>query len=413
MKKLLLILTAAATLFCACSKENTPAPKTDGSRLVRFTANVGEYSFKSIDALDAADEVGIFAGAPISKNNVPLVVGDANALSYKNNTNTLEWSASQIAQGTANSFYAYAPYDENRTTTDFPFYVYEDQNTEANYKASDLMLASAADVAPETNVSLTFAHALTKVVINVTSATLPIASVKICGLDSKANVDVVAGTVAVDDNLRDIDMFFVGKSGNVYTYAAIVVPQANVSPYILVKAGQPYNLEYKYSISAAYTFVAGKKSTADVTVTYNPGQVSANAVGFASFTQPSAWTEADDAAAFGGDGIQGVNNWNLIGDILGSSWSVDFPMIEDSANSQFIISNITIAPGAKFKFRIGDSWTTNLGANEAVPVTVGDGKNIALVSDGGDISLADAEQAYDIYLKPGENQVWIQPHSNN
>ena len=72
MKKVLYAALAALAL-AACSKQESVRPVQQGE--VRFTTNIQTYTVKATDtAFENNDEIGIFAGAPISKNNVKAVV---------------------------------------------------------------------------------------------------------------------------------------------------------------------------------------------------------------------------------------------------------------------------------------------------------------------------------------------------
>lgn len=414
MKKLLFILAATATLFCACSKEASFEPQTDSSRLVRFSTYMGEYSFKAIDVIEAGENIGVFAGAPINVDNQSLAVATGNTIT---SSDAIQWTASQISQGNpATSFYAYYPYGAGNATTTLSFATQTDQSSEANYKASDLMIASAPNVTPGTDVSLAFSHALSKATIVVTCTNMSVKSVTIEGVKTNATVDLTgAAALATSGDAANITPYKVSEAAGVYTFAAIIAPQT-ASPVIRVVTNLGFT--YTFNIVDAFTFEAGKNATATLpTITYTPGASSPNSVSFATFTS-AAWTDATAGNTAGSSTLSQANKWSMIGSIYGSSWNQDF-YLEQNANdeNEWFIKDVALLATDTFKFRYNNSWDNTShqfggSGSSDYTIAVQDDTQRLIYDTPSSQNLKVAENGtYDIYLTVGgdkQGKIWIE-----
>lgn len=124
-----------------------------------------------ISAWEDGDEIGVFAvadgqalSATASGNhihNVKLTYSSADGGKWTT-------AASLYFKGAQMDFYAYYPYDEAATNPlNITFNVQADQSAAANYNRSDLLSASAVNVAKGTPVTLTFWHKLALVQVEV------------------------------------------------------------------------------------------------------------------------------------------------------------------------------------------------------------------------------------------------------
>ena len=162
MKKSLLIIASALALF-ACAKQESVRTAQPGD--VKFTSNIQTYTLKATDvAFENGDKVGIFAGAPISKNNVEATV-EGTSLNHNSKIKWVDGDNSVV------DFYAYYPYAEGTGKT-ISFAVAANQNVENGYAKSDLMIASAKSGQTENAIALNFKHALSKVSIGVVTTSL-------------------------------------------------------------------------------------------------------------------------------------------------------------------------------------------------------------------------------------------------
>ena len=112
MKKVLLALAAVAALFAvSCTKKMEPVLSGE-ARPVHFKAEL-KYQFDTkatATAFQNGDEIGIFAGTPITRYNVKGTVGtDGSSVEV---ASPIYWQAGQTA---ATTFAAYFPYLSAKT----------------------------------------------------------------------------------------------------------------------------------------------------------------------------------------------------------------------------------------------------------------------------------------------------------
>mgnify|MGYP002516416980 CR=1 FL=1 len=164
-------------------------------------------------------------------------------------------------------FYLYSPY---RATIDdvkaMPFSVAADQSREADYKAGDLLIGSAKNIAPtEEAVSVATKHVMSQMLVKLvpgngfTEQSLASADVKIQinGLKTEATVNIaeakatVAGTAKTITPLKQND-----------EYRAVVVPQTVAEGNLITVTvdGRDFNLK------KGFTFVAGTRHKFTVTL---------------------------------------------------------------------------------------------------------------------------------------------------
>ena len=344
MKKSLILLAAAAMAFAGCQKQASVPMGQPGD--VRFTSNIQVYTLKATDtAFENNDEIGIFAGAPINKDNVKAVVSGTSL----NHNSAIKWVD---GDNSIVSFYAYYPYVAN-ATKNLPFKVQEDQNG-GGYAKSDLMLAKAQSAQTENAVELKFKHALSKVAIGVVN-NFPDATVKnviVEGVALEVAVNLETGALSPADAIPGNITARVIPGG----YELILVPQT-ASPKIRVALSN--GKEYVFELKGSFEFKAGKKATASLTV--DP-QAEANAVLFSM--DVADWGEDDTPLAFNDPTIEDspVDQWVIIGTLGGKTW--DNPtvinMVEAGHGTDWE-ANITYELGEEFKLRCGDKW---LGINK-------------------------------------------------
>lgn len=331
MKKVLVFAVAAIALL-GCQKNETVRTAMPGE--IRFTSNIQTYSLKATDtAFENNDKVGIFAGTPINKSNVEATVNGTSLVP----TTPIKWIEGD--NGVV-KFYAYYPYAEGAVKA-YNFAVQADQSAEASYKKSDLMIASTSSAPKEEAVALPFAHALSKVVINVTNNVpeTTISKVTFEGVALGATVDLETAEIS---NLST-DLANIVANGASGAYQLIVVPQT-ATPKIRVSLSN--NKDYVYELAAAFTFKAGKKATA--TLVANPKE-EANAVEFS--LDVTDWA-ADDPISFNDPSIEDTAVWKVVG--LGGDWDNGVAMVEDENHNWS--ADITYAEGDTFKLKCGEVW---------------------------------------------------------
>ena len=193
-------------------------------------------------------------------------------MSLKSGQTALTWPAS----GTVN-INAYYPSTVTSTTTSFS--VLEDQSTDAtngdaNYKASDLMYSTPiADQAKQSAaVGLTFNHALTKIIVNLTKGTgMSDADIAACTvtLSAKKTATITEGNFA---GLTASDAAAVTiTAGTGANTAAIIVPQtidgsSTAQDFITITTNNGSGHSVTYKISENKTFAAGSVYTYNFTL---------------------------------------------------------------------------------------------------------------------------------------------------
>ena len=342
MKKLFVILSAALAI-ASCAKQESVRPVQQGE--VRFTTNIQTYTVKATDtAFENNDEIGIFAGAPIGKDNVKAVVTGTSLIPVT----PIKWVDGNDSPV---EFVAYYPYAETATLTDYSFAVKADQRAAANYTGSDLMLAKKSSAPTESAVELAFSHALSKVVITVTNSVpeTTVSKVEFEGVATAAKVNLSTGAIS-DLGAADAT---ITANANGAAYQLILLPQ-NASPKVNVYLSN--GSKYVYALASAFTFKAGKKASAALAVT---PQQEAGAVEF-SFTV-SDWEVDADALDFGDPTVEaGVpeHTWSVIGSMNDDGWNTDIPMVLTDGKWT---ATITYAAGDEFKLRADGAWDLSAG----------------------------------------------------
>ena len=179
-------------------------------------------------------------------------------------TNNMEWPASGGA-----TIYAYAPYQSGWTyNTDNTFTVQNDQSTEANYLASDLLYGVPASnpVAKTTSaVPLTFTHKLAKVNITISKGvTAPaLTNAKVYITNTMASTTFNPSTGAVGEATGAANPILVGTltSETAVTISAVVVPQTVAANKRLILLTLADNSSLEAKVTANTTFEGGKEYT--------------------------------------------------------------------------------------------------------------------------------------------------------
>jgi len=338
MKKTLLILASALTLF-ACAKQETVRTAQPGE--VKFTSNIQSYTLKATDvAFENNDKVGIFAGTPINKNNVEAVVSGTSLLPV----NPIKWIEGD--NGLV-KFYAYYPYNEN-AVKEFRFAVEADQTLASDYKKSDLMLASAQSAPKDEAVELQFSHKLSKVSIGIQNNTgAAITGVYFQNVALGRYINLETGALGV----IDAEKTNIKANAILGGYQLIVVPQkAQPSIRVTLDNGKSYLFE----LASEFTFNAGKKASASLTL--NPVE-EANAVEFSLAVND--WEDEADGLEFNDPSIDEtpVHTWSVIG--LNDDWETDIPMTLNAAGKWEL--TIDYIQDNQFKLRADNDWALNAG----------------------------------------------------
>lgn len=217
MKKVLLVLTAAAFGLAGCSKEES-APIA-GEKQVRIDPTIVSRATE-VD-FETGDRIGLTIAASdeaLGSENNCLTFDEATGVF----SSDLKWFSKEGATATLSAYY---PYDE--AGVPMTFAVKADQTAAADYAASDFMTAAKADVEPTASaVGMTFRHRMTKLLIRVNNTTgTKVARIVVGNFCGTAAVDVAAGTVTADAASEKIDAAANAVEAD-KTYRVLVVPQA-------------------------------------------------------------------------------------------------------------------------------------------------------------------------------------------
>lgn len=243
MRKLLTIVAAAALLCTGC-EGLTDIIGTDPDKLlqdIKFTGKVETWGTER--ALETGDQVGLFASAPISENNVLLTVGDFGSLVA---IKEMKWKIDSTISSV--SFLAYTPYSSNYHNHNVTFTAKADQTNADAVKASDLMIAKVEAKMPASSVDFTFSHKMVRIAIYLDNRSgKEIQSVSVGKISLNAALDLSEGKVAAADSAGSatVKLGKYSKSGAEY-YAAIVAPQT-CNPVIKVTLSDGSVKEYPYS----------------------------------------------------------------------------------------------------------------------------------------------------------------------
>lgn len=175
-------------------------------------------------------------------------------------------------------FYLYYPYTTVTSVNAHQFDVKADQSTEAAYKASDMMIGKAVNVAPTTAATLIpVDHVMSRIIIDLkpgngfTAQSLAAASVavKVNGVKCGATVDLATGKVTAAGSATSVTPFFTDG-----VYKALIVPQS-VSEGNLITVtvdGRDFNLRKAFTFASA----TSHKFTVTLSKTSNGINVSIN-----------------------------------------------------------------------------------------------------------------------------------------
>ena len=374
MKKVLIAFATLAALFAVSCTEKVE-PVRSGETPVRFTAQL-KYQFDTkatATAFQNGDEIGIFAGTPIARYNVKGTVGsDGSSVEA---ASPIYWQAGQTA---ATTFAAYFPYLSAKTPEAgsstpmvLPWSVKADQRELANLDESDLRIAVAANVAVDSPVSLSFAHAFAKMNILVNSSAVPgtVEKVEILGTKREGSVDLVAQSVEVSGDASAIITNHVSASS---PFEAIVLPQTaapqikvtmdNLTTYTFTMDGNAIALEAGKIYHTAILIPAGQSQ--QHAVTFSVGSI-------------TDWTNDNSSITYQDTDpvVEVAQVWSIIGTINGSNWNIDYPMTQIEAGTEAfqgiwrcVIQGFNYDDySVHFKLRYGGKWKFEGGYEAGYP----------------------------------------------
>ena len=272
-RKIPILLLATLTL-CACSSGEEeqpvpPEPPTTSTNPIPIRINTVMESINDTRATDyafeAGDRIGIYVVNRKAGGTANTLLSQGNWVDNMRFTYDGTWTPDApvywLDDKTHADFYLYYPYTATvGDVTAMPFSVNADQSTEAAYKASDLLIGSAKNIAPtESAVSITARHVLSQMAITLvpgngfTEESLAAAdvSVRINGIKTHATVNLATATVTATGEATTVTPLQ-EEDGN---YKALIVPQSVAQGNLVTVTvdGRDFNLQ------KAFTFEGGKR----------------------------------------------------------------------------------------------------------------------------------------------------------
>lgn len=305
MKNYQLLTNAMATVLLAsagfaCTSDLDEHSVAASSDQIQFVSVVQSLSTRAATSLQESQiasgvQVGVFVASETDGesstlyDNVALTADGEGALT---GSTTMTWSAETL------SFYAYAPYaaaNEGALDGNIAFSVKEDQSTDANYTASDLLFGVPSVSNPVTKttdgkVTLAFKHALSKVVITLKDnapedSKLAAPTVALASVATSGTMAAKTGVVTANAATGNVTVGKFTSDATDYSAAAVIVPQT-------VKGGVAFiqvtdnDKTYSCSLSADKEFAAG--SVYKYTVTFN-----GNALAIETSSTLQQWEEGE------------------------------------------------------------------------------------------------------------------------
>lgn len=325
MKKSIVTVFALAACLVACNKAEKVAPVPDVNRPISFTAtNLCTMVTKATPIADGT-LVGVYAGAPVSQDNVSLTVSmEPSATSgtlTPTVTNSLLWAVGQTTQAT--NFLAVYPYESVRPLVggleEADKYIeYSIASTDDVAYANEF-LAAAASQAPGTGetpakVALAFKHPFAKLVYNITNTSDDfVAGATISGIRREGRLMFISGAVAPFGEAvpasAPVDLNVNGDN----SFMTIVMPEASaINPVVTVNMVS--GAQYIFQLSAAAVLEAGKVYTASIIIDGSHGGQTSDRTVMGTFTVTD-WVNVDAGSMAAGGSTPAAKWWYLVGNI--------------------------------------------------------------------------------------------------
>ena len=271
MKKYM-ILAAAAIAMAACS--NDESNNNVDPNIISLSASIGGVTRANVDATSAQNEQfvadkSIFVEAYKTEQSSTYTTGNYVTGAGGTMTGTLYYPST----GENIDICAYYPNTVSSSTTSFA--VGATQTTEANYQDYDLMYATKlTDKAKNSTHGLTFHHALSKIVVNISGTNgvtdeninSLVSAVKINGTKLTASTTIDNGTITISGTTGDATDINITGATSKLSQAGIIVPQTVTEGTTFITV--TYNSQdYTYAIPAGgKIFAAGNVYTYSLTL---------------------------------------------------------------------------------------------------------------------------------------------------
>lgn len=292
------IAAIAAASMTACNNELSEQALNNGGN-VNFTMGIGNTSSSRIsmpeDSYTASftgdDEVGIFVAEVPSYTNLKYSTADGTT-----------WTGGpvKVSADAAYTYYAYYPYAEGMTANNISAVVAANQETEG-YIKNDYLYSKLSASAGQTDVKLTFDHALSLVEVTlVGSGAAEGATVDLLNVATDATIDLTTETVTAGSTMANVTMDALSN----LKYRAIVPAQkiaASTPVFKIAVNDKTYQAKYSGEIN----FEQGKYLAMTITLGEQGGDAEIEITASASIND---WTEG---TSNGGDASISVAGFNI------------------------------------------------------------------------------------------------------
>lgn len=275
------VMLLFAAILCACSSSgvdepaDVPVPEPPSSPIpinISVSQSGIDETRVADNVFEAGDRIGLYV---VNRNSSdgserPLATQGNyidNALFAYDGMWRPETLLYWLDDKTYTDFYIYYPYTASvADVNNMEFSVAADQSTEAAYKAGDMLMGMAKNIAPtESAVHITARHAMSQMYITIvpgngfTAESLAAADVKvrINGVRTHASANLATGEVEAVGVTTTVTAY---KDGDVYK--ALIVPQSVGDGNLIT-----VNVDGRdYNMPKAFTFVSGKRHRFTVTL---------------------------------------------------------------------------------------------------------------------------------------------------
>ena len=282
------VLIAGVAVFAtSCSKsspdEPTPTPPEPGKEKIEIKISPAIAEARATDyGFETGDRIGLFV---VNYNgSTPGTL--ANSGNYVDNmrfTYNGTWTPDTPIYWQDNTtradFYLYYPYADVKSVNSYPFEVRADQSTEAAYKASDLMVGKAVNIAPTASATqIPVSHVMSRIMLYLeagngfTKESLAAAtvSVRINGVKCSSTVNLATGTATATGNPTSVVPLAADNA-----YKALIVPQTVAEGNLITVTvdGREFNLKKGFTFVGANSHkftVTLSKTSNGVNVGINP-----------------------------------------------------------------------------------------------------------------------------------------------
>lgn len=407
--KLIAAAMCLAAVATACQEPEAPVTP-NGDLKVAVSAQMYNFTKATDTAFEEGDEIGLHivtSGAYL--NNAKYTYTDGALVSESVNY----WYDDESVVADVLAYYPYSA-EATYKAEGYTFTVAADQAVEGGYAASDLLVAATTSAPTKEVVALPFKHALSKVVINITSELEEaVQSVMFADVYGSAVINLKDGSAVVNGQKGTIKA---AKVAEAESYTLIVVPQAEATPRILVTVEG--DKQYTFNIAAATTFEAGKVATANITLTkelvgtefsaeitdwvgdselqFNPSEENTP-------SEPEDPELPEEPEVF----VPAESGLGVVGSFAASNWNNDALLMTTPTEGLLVAEDVEFNAYDAFKIRTAGTWDGGVDIGRGDINYIKANKYITAVAGSVNNITVEAAGTYDIYFNQNTMAVYV------